>query len=87
MAQVEKSTIKIPTAAMFGITVLGILGNYFATRQAVQLEMNQIKNDIRLEQIERKNDVSMLDFKISGNRLAIEGVNTRITEVLKPGRK
>lgn len=65
---IEKSTITISTAAAVFCSILGIgggiLGNYYATRSAVQLELNQLMNDIRIETIERRGEDNLIRMSI-----------------------
>lgn len=59
MPQIEKSSITISTAAAVLTTIIGVgggvIGNYWATRSAVELELNQLRNDLRYEVSQLKN--------------------------------
>lgn len=75
MASIEKSTITISTAAAVIVAVIGIgggiVGNYWATRSAVQLELNQIKNDLRQEVSDLEHADEIIRMKIAANTDAI----------------
>jgi hypothetical protein len=75
MAQLEKSTVTIPTAAAVFVSIIGVfggvIGNYYATRSAVSLELNQIKNDLRYEVAELRNADEILRIRINQNTEAI----------------
>lgn len=82
MAQLEKSTITISSAAAVLIAILSIggsiLGNFWATRSAVQLELNQIKNDIKFETSLREGGDRILDLRI-------DNINDRLTRPKEVG--
>lgn len=69
MASIEKSNISLSTAAAVLIAVLSIagsvVGNFWATRTAVQLELNQIKNDIKFETAMREGADRIQDLRIA----------------------
>lgn len=85
MASIDKSTITIKSSAAIMVTVIGLVGdicgNYWATRSAVSVEINQIKNDIRYEALDRKSADKELESRIANNSASI----TRLEQAIKPG--
>jgi hypothetical protein len=78
MASIEKSTISINTLTAVIIGVISIVGNYYATRSAVETEMNEIKisvndthNALLIETGERKSADAMLELKVANNTGAL----------------
>jgi cell division protein FtsL len=83
MAQIEKSTISVPTAATVLVAVVGLVIQFFATRYAVQLEIQEVGNKVQLEAKEREKQDAILDQRITQNKEEIHAINTRV-EALRP---
>lgn len=93
MASVDKATITVNKAASIVFVIVTVVGNFFATRYAVQLELQQQKNDLILAVEKLNNKDAMLEMMISQNKdqtdinsLTIESMANFIGEGLKPDR-
>lgn len=87
MTSIEKTTVPIGKAAIVLIFVSGVVANYYTTLNAVKSGMQEIKNDVKLETNDLRNEHKIMNKAIEELQLAQKEMKEAAMSYIGTGMK
>lgn len=87
MTSIEKTTVPIGKAAVIVIFVGGLIANYYTTVNAVKNGISELKNDVKLETNDLRNEHKIINKAIEELQLAQKEMKEAAMSYIGTGMK